>query len=318
MKVPPGSGDVDVTSGSGDATSAVTLADRFSYLSPSIQDMDVRTGPVSGGTEVTITGSGFDANDTGAMKVLFGDANSNYVLCEKSRTRCFVRSPKALMAGPVHVTVKIFDAASTPGASDLFNYTEFPGIKAINFNSLQNESASVVLDGFAPDEGAPVSLTSSDPSLLIVPPVVTVNSGAAGAIFPITYIPTPRSGSVTIAASYKGSTASVNVPIVAWPPIVLDINSASLAATVTLNTPAPAGGASVTVSSSDPSIATVPSTVTVAPGTHTAQFAVTPLGNKAKPRRVVITASLAGQSASDFVDLGGKPPPPPCRGRQCE
>jgi hypothetical protein len=279
--------------------------------------MDVRSGPVSGGTEVTITGAGFDPNDTGAMKILIGGVNSDYVLCEKSKTRCFVRSPKAPTPGPVHVIVKIFDAVSTPGASDLFNYTEFPALKAINFNSLQNENASVVLDGFAPDEGASVSLTSSDPSLLVVPPVATVKSGADGAIFPITYVPTPRSGSVTIAASYKGSAASVNVPIVAWPPIALDINP-SLAATVTLNTPAPAGGASVTLSSSDPSIATVPSTVSVAPGSHTAQFTVTPLTHKAKPRRVVITASLAGQSASDFVDFGGKPPPPPCHGRQCE
>src|SRR2546427_11718171 len=71
------------------------------------------------------------------------------------------------------------------------------------------------------------------------------------------------------------------------------------AGTVTLNGPAPAGGAQVTLSSNDPA-AVVPASVTVAPGGTSAGFSLT-TSAVAASTAVSISASYGGgtQTASD-------------------
>jgi DNA-binding beta-propeller fold protein YncE len=73
-------------------------------------------------------------------------------------------------------------------------------------------------------------------------------------------------------------------------------------ATVTLNQPAPAGGASVTLSVSDPKAAKFPSKVTVATGQVAAVFQVQGNGVSA-PTTVTLTASYNGGSASTALTV---------------
>ena len=59
---PPGSGIVDVTVTIEAGTSPKTTADQFTYQAPpTITKLSVKSGPVSGTTSVTITGTGFTA-----------------------------------------------------------------------------------------------------------------------------------------------------------------------------------------------------------------------------------------------------------------
>src|SRR5207245_7602319 len=90
----------------------------------------------------------------------------------------------------------------------------------------------------------------------------------------------PPSTPVSMSASYVGGTQTATLTVI--PPIVssLALSPANVtggspsAGTVTLNGPAPAGGAQVTLSSNNPA-AGVPASVTVAPGGTSAGFSVT-------------------------------------------
>ena len=74
--------------------------------------------------------------------------------------------------------------------------------------------------------------------------------------------------------------------------------------TVTLSTPAPAGGAVVTLSSADPRV-TVPATVTIAAGSTSASFTAEtqPVDPNNPPQHVIVTAAYAGDSDSANVVL---------------
>src|SRR5207248_298954 len=67
---PQGAGTVDVSVVSPYGTSIANPGGRFTYLAaaPTVTALGTTTGPTSGGTSVTVTGS----NLTGATRVLFG------------------------------------------------------------------------------------------------------------------------------------------------------------------------------------------------------------------------------------------------------
>ena len=80
--------------------------------------------------------------------------------------------------------------------------------------------------------------------------------------------------------------------------------------TVTLSGPAPSGGTQVALSSSDTSVATVPSSVTVAPGATSATFTVATSAVSASTT-VTISASYAGVTKTASLTVNPVPPPPP-------
>src|SRR5204863_193630 len=80
--------------------------------------------------------------------------------------------------------------------------------------------------------------------------------------------------------------------------------------TVTLSGPAPSGGAQVALSSNDTSVATVPSSVTVAAGATSATFTVSTSAVSASTT-VTITAAYAGITKTASLTVNPAPPPPP-------
>jgi hypothetical protein len=82
--------------------------------------------------------------------------------------------------------------------------------------------------------------------------------------------------------------------------------------TVTLTSGAPSGGALVSLSSANPSVAAVPASVTVAAGASTATFTVTTSAVTANTS-VVITATYGGVSRTTTLTITptSTPPPPP-------
>jgi len=142
----------------------------------------------------------------------------------------------------------------------------------------------VKLNGPAPSGGVLVTLMSSNPQVAAAPASVTVAAGATfSPTFSITTSAVTSNQTVTISGTYNGvsKTATLSVTPVAPSSISLSpalvVGGVSYAANnkVTLNGPAPAGGAAVTLASSDPSV-TIPSSVTVAASTTTSPaFAIT-------------------------------------------
>jgi hypothetical protein len=116
---PPGTMDqqVDVTVTTPGGTSATVLGDRFQYAGPTITAIAPATGPTTGGTQVTITGSGF----TGVTGVDFGAGHpATGVTVLDDGTVIAVAPPGS---GTVYVTVSdAYGVGPANGQANQFTY----------------------------------------------------------------------------------------------------------------------------------------------------------------------------------------------------
>jgi hypothetical protein len=140
-----------------------------------------------------------------------------------------------------------------------------------------SSTGTVSLNGPAPAGGSVVSLSSDNAAATVVTNV-TVAAGATAATFTVNTTPVTTAATATITETYNGTqTASLTINPPALASVVLNptsvIGSSSSTGTVTLNGPAPTGGATVTLASDNTS-ATVPASVTVPTGATTATFTV--------------------------------------------
>jgi hypothetical protein len=160
-----------------------------------------------------------------------------------------------------------------PPGDDIFPVSEISSLWAPNQVTCGYSDATsrIFLDRAAVGQ-VNVLLTSEDPSVVTVPPVVTVPSGFMSA--PVTVNAVAISGPfapkfVQVNASYAGKTISMTVEVV--PPAVesLTISPESVVCgnaaigTVTLNAPSLLGPVVVELVSAAPGFATVPSQVTI-------------------------------------------------------
>ncbi len=162
-------------------------------------------------------------------------------------------------------------------------------------------TGTVTLTSAAPAGGAAVALSSANPAAS-VPASVTVPAGASSASFVINTSPVSVSTVGTLSASYAGvgktSTLTVN-PVPAATLSSLSLNPASVVGgvsstgTVTLTKAAPAGGALVSLLSSNTALAKVPASVLVPAGASSTNFVVTTVATR-KAASVTISASYSG------------------------
>jgi hypothetical protein len=158
-----------------------------------------------------------------------------------------------------------------------------------------------------------VSLSSAS-GAVSVPASVTVAAGTSAATFGITTSAVPATTATSLTATYSGvqkaTTFTVNPAPVS--PATLSalslsqtsvIGGTSVAATITLSSPAPAGGARVTLKSSKTSIATTPSSVTVPAGARSANF---PISTGRPPRDSTVTISATYANVTKSASLAVK------------
>ena len=147
--------------------------------------------------------------------------------------------------------------------------------------------ASVALVIPAPAGGGVVSLTTDNPSIIHVPATVTIPAGNSATSFAIatsTVTGLPTGGNVFATAG--GVTRSIFVNVSAdpnAPPLLQSMTispttvrgGTNATGTVFLSAPAPAGGISVTLATSNPNAASVPGIVNVPGGQTSGSFTVT-------------------------------------------
>lgn len=122
---PAGTGAVDVRVTTAGGTSPIVSADQFTYAgTPTVTSVTPNNGLTTGGTSVTIVGTGF----TGATGVKFGTNNASAVTVV-SPTQITATSP-AGTAGVTNVTVTTPGGTSATGTGNQFTYNAPP---AINF-----------------------------------------------------------------------------------------------------------------------------------------------------------------------------------------
>ncbi len=111
---------VDVTVTNPGGTSPLSAADRFSYFAtPAVTSVSPASGYTTGGTPVTITGTGF----TGASALRFGTATAAFTVT--SDTQIVATSPSET-SGTVDVSVTNPVATSVVSPSDRFSFTVVP------------------------------------------------------------------------------------------------------------------------------------------------------------------------------------------------
>ncbi len=123
-------GTVDVTVTTAGGTSATSAADQYTYVAvPTVTSISPNSGPGTGGTAVTITGT----NLTGTTAVNFGAAAATGFTVN-SATQITATAP-AGATGTVDVTVTSAGGTSAISAADRYSYAPAPTVTSITPNA---------------------------------------------------------------------------------------------------------------------------------------------------------------------------------------
>jgi uncharacterized protein (TIGR03437 family) len=190
-----------------------------------------------------------------------------------------------------------------PNTVQLSNFSVSPN-PAFGGNPLQ---ATLTFSDLTPEGGALVTMTSSDPATI---PVANINVPAAANTwqFQISTNPVSSAKTVTLTASYGGSTETVIVTVQQLSPVSVVVNPSSVpggsaaTGTVTLSG-AMSHAVVVQLSSSNTAVATVPTTVTVSAGAVTSQAFTVTTSQVQTNQTAVITATYAGLSVTTTISI---------------
>jgi hypothetical protein len=116
---PHGSETVDLRVVTDGGTSPLATKDRFKYGKPEVTHISPASGPLAGGTVVTVEGGGF-ATGTGT-KIEFKKKPGTSVSCE-STTVCTVTSPAGAKLGTVNVLAVVGGGHSGKDPDNVFKY----------------------------------------------------------------------------------------------------------------------------------------------------------------------------------------------------
>ncbi len=176
----------------------------------------------------------------------------------------------------------------------------------------QSVVGTVTLNGTAPSSGFSVSIQNTNSAVGTLPSSLLIASGKSNASFTFVTKAVSTSQTATVRAVHAPVTLSQTLTV-----SPIDIQSVSLGASyvtgggtvpgvVNLVAPAPAGGAKVSLSSSNPGAASVPATVTIPAGRQSATFTVT--SKPVSVSSIVVISASRGTSQPRTTMLQVMPP----------
>jgi hypothetical protein len=267
------------------------------------------------------------AETTGTVTLTGPAPTSGAVVSFSSGNACVTVSPTVGIGGntsfqvfgiqtsPVSQNTQVTVTATLAGISVPATLSVLPpALESITANSQEivggtSGTGTVTLTGVASSAGANVTLSSSNTSLLTVQSSVNI-AGATYGTFTINTKAVKSLTDVTITAKLGSVTKTYLVIIV--PPDLLSytLTNAIVSSTVvepvhgtvTLDGPAPAGGVTVTLKSSDTSLVTVPVSVSIAAGSTSATFTVKQKATHVTTT-VTLTASEGGSSKTATLTI---------------
>jgi hypothetical protein len=170
---------------------------------------------------------------------------------------------------------------------------------------------SVILNAEPGSEsGAIIVKLISTSKSVIVPASVNVPIGLLAGLFTIRTAAVATSTTANVTATYGSNSQSASLTVLPAtlvsvslsPSSVKGSSGAVVTGTLSLSGPAPAGGLKITLSSSDPSAASVPATVTIPAGATTAKFKVSHFKVSAETS-VTISATLGSTSTTAVLTV---------------
>lgn len=191
-----------------------------------------------------------------------------------------------------------------------------------------NSTATITINRIVQGGSFAVSLSSSDPSVATVPASVPIAIGSSSAMVSINTRSVTQPVTVTITASAGGSTVTDTLtvnpgaapppPPPPPPPATLStlavsptslVGGNSASGNLTLSGAAPAGGAVVALTSSNPAIASVPATATIGTGGLSSTFSITTQSVTASTT-VTISASYGSTTRTATITVTPQPQQP--------
>ena len=217
-----------------------------------------------------------------------------------------------IQAGQVTAPAPVTLTATLNSASASTQFTlQPPSLKSLTISPATISGGAqpqgiVMLNGQAPAGGALVSLSSNSP--MVSPPAsVTVAPGSFSASFPIPTSGVTANTTATVTATYNGVSSQAQVTLTAQqPPSSLTLSPTSTTgtsggsfATVTIASPSSTDEV-LQVASSNPSIASVPSGVTIPAGSTTGGFNIFTTSVSVQ---TVVTISVSGGGVTKTASL---------------
>ena len=275
------------------------------------------TGPApSGGASVWVNGSmeGQVVTPSGGVTVPAGSTSANFTITAPQTAATYwvmIQASYGSGGSGMHGAVLRIDP-DQPAVPDLYAMGVDP-VSVIGGGSVRG---TVGLTTPAPVGGTTVSLWSTDPSAAQVPASVQIAEGNSAASFTVTTSPVASMSSAQINAQSGAVTKNAWITVFADPNAGAMLNSitpsvsgatggSNINATLFLNKNAPAGGASVTLSTSNLSAAQVPPTVTVPAGQGFASFTITTSPVSADTMVTITGTYNATQTTTITVLAGG-------------
>ncbi len=294
VTVPAGSKSVSftLTSVSGQPTTSVTVsatylgATRTAKLTVNagpvvVTKVTLSPNPVGSQSVVTATVELSGAAPAGGTSVAITTTNSTVFPIGGTVTVPAGLSKLVLTrtTGTVSATTNITVGATANGVSVNSTLTVKPWVLlslTLSTNTVISYSqvtATATLTGPAPSGGAVVTLTGTAPAALPVPATVTVPGGQSSVSFTLTALKVDYNTQLLIGAAGgtgtdQKSITVVPLQVVAWGSFPSNTRGGlAVSTTITINGPAPAGGAAILISSTVPDVSQVPATIVVPAGT---------------------------------------------------
>ncbi len=169
-----------------------------------------------------------------------------------------------------------------------FNYAEavilflkFPGTQATSVPGGHSKTVRLALDAPAPAGGAEISLQNSRPNVMQQPVTIFVPEGLRAIDFQVQTRAVTTPQVATINATFNGSSGAINLKVntaqvnrVSFTPSSV-VAGASAVGHIRLGSPAPSGGAIVTLTNNSPNNGSIPNNVSISAGQTTADFPIT-------------------------------------------
>ena len=302
-------------------TAGVTIA---AVVLPNLTAASVTPSSVVGGATailaITLSGpapTGGASVSLSSNSAAFPVPASVVVPARASGVQLSVRTASVTASASVTVTATYNGASKTAGVT--VTPAVLPSLTSVTIapSSVTGGSSvtlAVTLSGPAPPGGATVKLSSSNAAVLPAPATIVVPAGqasifvaAASASVKVKTTQVTASTSVTVTATYNGGskTASVTVTPLVLPSLTsvtvtpASVASGTLAALeIILGGPAPAGGASVSLKSSDAAFP-VPASISIRAGmSDGGLYTLTKTVTASTPVTVTATYNGAGKTAS--------------------
>jgi len=220
-----GAVNVSVTNSRGQST---TLASAFTYVAPpTLTSLSPARGPTTGGTAVTLTGTGF----LSGASVSFGSTASGAVTVQSS-TQITAIAPAASAAGAVNVTVTNSNGQSA-SLANAFTFVLAPSLSAISPTSGATAGGTAVTltgSGFA--SGATVTFGSAAASSVAVVSSTQMTAvtpaASAGTVNVTVTNSSGYSAGLASAFTYQSASDSSNSSTLCTPTLVLPVGNPSV------------------------------------------------------------------------------------------